>query len=160
MYSTFTGRSCPALLGLALVFSAFACGGANRQAADPPPTAQQGSAATASQQVEEGKKLYTDHCSGCHGTSGQGTAKAPPVVGKDALPLNPPPGRKFRKNQFHTVQDVFDFVKANMPPAGNGPKLTDNQYWDVLAFDLKANGVDLGGKKVDAATAPSIVLHP
>jgi S-disulfanyl-L-cysteine oxidoreductase SoxD len=151
-------RSLPALLGLALISSALACGGGNRQPAGMPSTAQHGSAATPADQIEQGKTAYTQYCSGCHGASGQGTQKAPAVVGKDALPLDPRPEQKLRKNQFHTMQDVFDFTKANMPPTG--PKLSDEQYWNILAFALKANGVDLAGKKLDATTAPSVVLHP
>lgn len=158
MHHIFTLRSLLALFGLALISSALACGGGNRQPGETPSTAQQGAAATAAEQIEQGKKAYTQDCSGCHGASGQGTQKAPAVVGKDALPLNPRPEQKLRKNQFHTMQDVFDFTKANMPPTG--PKLSDEQYWNILAFALKANGVDLAGKKLDATTAPSVVLHP
>ena len=84
---------------------------------------------------------------------------APAVVGKTALPLDPPAGSKFRKNQFHTAQDVYDFVKKTMPPDNPG-SLTDEQYAAIIAFDLKANGVDMTGKKVDSSTLSSFVLHP
>lgn len=104
------------------------------------------------------QQLYSQNCAGCHGAAGTG-GKAPPVVGKDALPLNPPATAKFRKTQFHTIKDIFDFVKANMPPNAPG-KLTDQEYWAILAFDLKANGVDLAGKKLDSSSAPAVVLHP
>jgi hypothetical protein len=57
------------------------------------------------------------------------------------------------------IEDIFDFVKANMPPNSPG-KLSDQEYWAILAFDLKANGVDLAGKKLDATSAPGVVLHP
>jgi mono/diheme cytochrome c family protein len=127
-----------------------ACGGGN-EANAPHPT----------DQVAWGQELYGKHCASCHGDQGAGTGKAPPVVGvgKGALPLDPPPAARFRKTQFHTAKDVFDFVKANMP-AGKGGSLTDEQYAAILAFDLKANGVDLGGKQVDATSASSFVIHP
>jgi mono/diheme cytochrome c family protein len=108
-------------------------------------------------QVAWGQDLYGKHCASCHGDHGQGGG-APAVVGKDALPLDNP-SAKFRKGQFHTAKDVFDFVKANMPP-NKGGSLTDDEYAAILAFDLKANGVDLAGKHVDATTAASFVLHP
>ncbi len=94
-------------------------------------------------QVADGGKLYGQHCANCHGDSGQG-AKAPRVVGlaQGALPLDPPADRKYRKGKFVTVADVADFVVANMPP-GKGGSLPADQYWDILAFDLHANGVDL-----------------
>ena len=52
-------------------------------------------AADAKSQAARGATLYADHCGSCHGESGQGTpGGAPPVVGKDALPLDPPASAK------------------------------------------------------------------
>ena len=95
-------------------------------------------------QVADGGKLYGQYCANCHGDSGQGGPKAPRVVGlaQGALPLDPPADRKYRKGKFVTVADVADFVVANMPP-GKGGSLPADQYWDILAFDLHANGIDL-----------------
>jgi hypothetical protein len=73
-----------------------------------------------------------------------------------ALPLDPRPGSK-RAVEFKTVADVGAWVKANMPPKSAGT-LSDDQYWAILAFDLKANGIDLGGKKLDAALAQTLVI--
>jgi len=109
-------------------------------------------------QAAEGAKLYKKHCAKCHGDAGQGTKKAPPVVGKEALPLDPPAGAKVRKTQFHTAQDVAAFVAEKMPANKPGSLKTD-QYYDILAFDLKANGVDVSGKKIDPTTAAEIKLH-
>jgi len=109
-------------------------------------------------QAAEGAKLYKKHCAKCHGDAGQGTKKAPPVVGKEALPLDPPAGAKVRKTQFHTAQDVAAFVAEKMP-ANKPASLTTDQYYDILAFDLKANGVDVSGKKIDPTTAAEIKLH-
>jgi cytochrome c len=109
-------------------------------------------------QAEEGGKLFAKHCAKCHGKAGEGTKKAPPVVGKDALPLDPRPTAKLRKTQFHTAQDVAQFVATNMP--ANRPRsLTADQYYAILAFDLKANGVDITGKEIDPTTAAEIKLH-
>ena len=115
-------------------------------------------AAANTDQAAEGGKLYAKHCARCHGDAGQGTKKAPPVVGKEALPLDPPAGAKVRKDQFHTAQDVAAFVAAKMP-ANKPGSLTADQYYDILAFDLKANGVDVSGKKIDPTTAAEIKLH-
>ena len=137
---------CLALGGLA------GCGGGN---------AQGGGAATPAgggDQVAQGQQLFGAKCATCHGAHGN-DGKAPPLVGPNALPLDPPATAKFRKTQFHTAKDVYDFVKANMPPDAAGT-LSDDETAAIIAFDLKANGVDLGGKKVDATTASSFVLHP
>ncbi|MFL5305034.1 MAG: c-type cytochrome [Polyangia bacterium] len=132
--------------GLAL---AAAAGCATSSDAAPPPTSNAASAPAAApatsfaEQVAEGQKVYGAQCANCHGAAGQG-AKAPRVVGlkEGALPLDPPADRKYRKNKFVTVSDVADFVVPNMPP-GKGGSLPADQYWDVLAFDLHANGIDL-----------------
>jgi cytochrome c len=100
-------------------------------------------------------------CASCHGASGEGGKEAPRVVGvnQGALPLDPPPGAKFRKNQFHTAADIASFVVKNMPADAPG-SLSEPQYWAILAFDLKANGVELGSKHLDGTTAASVVIHP
>lgn len=112
------------------------------------------------EQAAEGQKLYGAHCASCHGASGEGKT-APAVVGvaKGALPLDPPPTAKVRKTQFKTAADIAAFVVKNMPADAPG-SLVEEQYWDILAFDLKANGVDLGSKKLDAASAAEVVIHP
>ena len=85
-------------------------------------------AAAAAAQAERGGQLYGKHCATCHGDAGQGTKKAPPVVGKDALPLDPRPTQKVRKTQFRTAADVADFVVKNMP--GNKPgSLSADEYF-------------------------------
>jgi cytochrome c len=126
-----------------------ACGGGAQDTSPshPAPTADQ---------VATGQSLYGENCASCHGASGEGKDKAPMVVGKGALPLDPRPGSK-RTAQFKTVADVATFVKASMPPNAPG-SLTEEQYWAILAFDLKANGIDLGGKKLDGALATTLVI--
>ncbi|HKP58281.1 MAG TPA: c-type cytochrome [Polyangiales bacterium] len=102
---------------------------------------------TFAEQVELGMDVYVDHCAKCHGDAGQGTDKAPRVVGlnEGALPLDPPASRQKRKEQFVTVADVANFVVANMP--GDDPgSLSTEEYLAVLAFDLKANGITLDKK--------------
>src|SRR5215204_6533226 len=74
------------------------------KSAPAPATPAGGGTATA--QIEQGKQLYVDKCSKCHGDGGQGTDKGPPVVGKDAFPQSPRPGAK-RDVEFHTAADVF-----------------------------------------------------
>jgi cytochrome c len=109
------------------------------------------------QQVELGQKVYTEQCASCHGASGSG-GKAPAVVGisKGALPLNPPATSKYRKTQFKTVADIAEFVTKSMPPNAPG-SLSAEQYWAALAFDLKANGINLD-KKLDANLAATLTV--
>jgi mono/diheme cytochrome c family protein len=113
--------------------------------------------ATFAEQVTLGQKLYGAQCAGCHGNSGEGTKDGPAVVGLDkgALPLEPASTAKYRKTQFKTVADIADFVVKSMPPKAPG-SLSGEEYLAILAFDLKANGIDLGDKKLDLELAKTL----
>src|SRR5512144_3423581 len=65
-----------------------------------------GGATTATAQIDQGKQLYVEHCAKCHGDAGQGSDKAPPVVGNEAFPQSARPGVD-RDATFHTAADVF-----------------------------------------------------
>jgi cytochrome c len=143
-----------------LAMSGLGCGGA-KSAGPTGPTAETTTASASDDgevQASRGATLYAANCASCHGDGGEGSAKSPPVVGKDALPLDPRPTQKYRKEQFHTALDVAQFVVKTMPP-GDAAKLKESEYWDILAFDLKANGVDVKGKHIDATSAANIKLH-
>jgi len=143
---------------VATLLLALSCGGGETP---PPATAAEaatvapevGPPATFAEQVTLGRTLYAENCAKCHGDNGEGTKGAPAVVGLDkgALPLDPPESRQYRKSKFETVADVADFVVKNMPPNKAGT-LTAEQYYAILAFDLKANGIELD-KKLDGDVA-------
>lgn len=122
-----------------------------------PPRAPEPAAGTVAAQIDQGKQLYVEKCARCHGDAGQGSAKAPPVVGKDAFPEKPRSGAK-RDVDFHTAADVFAWTSKNMPGGAPG-SLSTEQYLAIFAFDLTANGVKLD-KPLDAPAAQAIVLHP
>ncbi|CAN5856373.1 hypothetical protein BH11MYX2_BH11MYX2_02780 [soil metagenome] len=108
-------------------------------------------------QIEKGKGLYVAKCASCHGDGGQGTDKAPPVVGAAAFPLDPRPGAK-RDVQFHTAADIFAWTTKHMPADAPGSLSTD-EYLAIFAFDLTANKVELKAP-LDGPSAQAIVLHP
>jgi len=112
---------------------------------------------TFADQVARGGALYGANCAKCHGDAGQGTDKGPAVVGEGVLPLDPPAAARHRKVQFRTALDVFLWVKETMPADAPG-SLTDAQYVEILAFDLKANGVELK-TPLDAEVAKGLALH-
>jgi cytochrome c len=100
--------------------------------------------ATFDEQVALGEMGFAEYCAKCHGDMGQGTDIAPRLVGLDqgALPLDPPASRKIRTEQFVTVGDVANFAVVNMPADAPG-SLSTQEYLNILAFDIKANGVTL-----------------
>jgi cytochrome c len=110
-------------------------------------------------QVSRGQPLFEEHCAACHGTSGEGTAKAPRLVGlsQGALPLHPRPGQRLRRTEFRTAGDVAAFVMQNMPLRAPG-SLPEEDYLDILAFALKANGIDLGERRLDPGVAAQLTI--
>jgi cytochrome c len=109
-------------------------------------------------QVARGAEVFADSCAECHGKSGQGTKKAPALVGASALPLEPRPDSK-RTARFQSAADVAGFATANMPPeAEERAELSEANYWDVLAFALSANGLTREAT-VGPHNAASIRLH-
>jgi cytochrome c len=145
-----------ALLALLLLTSfSVSLSACQKDAANATTAAAPKSALTA--QIEQGTGLYVANCAKCHGDSGQGTDKAPPVVGKDAFPLHPRAGAK-RDVDFRTAADVFAWATVHMP--GDAPAtLSTDEYLAIFAFDLTANGVKLMAP-LDGAAAQAIVLHP
>ncbi len=114
--------------------------------------------ATFQAQVELGMTAYGSNCARCHGASGEGSDLGPAVVGPGTLPLDPPPTRVARKNQFRTALDVFEFASVNMPADAPGTVETQTLI-NILAFDLFANGVMLE-EPLSAANAGDIVINP
>jgi cytochrome c len=130
--------------------------------ASPAPSGKAGTAFA--DQAARGQQLFAQQCAECHGASGEGgktkSGKAvPKLVGltAGALPENPPATAKVRKTPFKTVGDVATFVQKFMPQDAPG-SLTQQQVYDVLAFDLKANGIDLKDKQLDAQSATTMEI--
>jgi mono/diheme cytochrome c family protein len=71
----------------------------------------------------------------------------------------PPSGSD--RGTFMTGQDVFDYVKSEMPlPKKKVGTLSDQQYWDVVGYLLAASGrkVPEGGLSPD--NAASVQVNP
>jgi cytochrome c len=116
------------------------------------------------EQVEAGQHLFAEHCAKCHGASGEGNLRknAPRLVGVaqgEALPLEPAAASKVRKSEFRTAADVERFVREHMPADAPG-SLTEDQYWALVAFTLKENGIDLGKEHLDSTLGSGVLLHP
>lgn len=119
---------------------------------------------TVQAQITYGTAVYAKNYSDCHGGSGQGTNRAPALVGPSAL------------GDFRTAMDVAVLVTENMPPQRTNPpesvkryfwnslsterpELASRDFWAVLAFALVANEVALD-EPVGPHNADGIVLNP
>jgi cytochrome c len=110
-------------------------------------------------QAGRGGEIFAETCAGCHGEQGEGIEGRPAVMGDKALPRDPPDGAKARTSKFETALDVFTFIKSDMPPIAPG-SLSDEQYWALVAFQLKTSGVKLGAGDLSEANAASMKLRP
>jgi len=109
-----------------------------------------------------GRMVYEQHCSGCHGTGGQGLINQedplggyyyPPLWGSDSY--NTGAG-------MHRLIVAAEFIKKNMPPAD--PRLSVEQAFDAAAFiesqkrpvepDTAADYPDRSLKPVDVSYPP------
>lgn len=130
-------------------------------------------------QVERGAEIYRLVCSTCHGDRGQGLTReylaTVPVEERNCWQSkchaanHPPDGFTLPRgipgivgnsltNRFPTALDLYAFIRANMPWHAPGTML-DQEYWEVTAFVLTLNGVDLQGKALGPASAPGIHLQ-
>jgi mono/diheme cytochrome c family protein len=89
-------------------------------------------------QADRGGAGFAGRCANCHGASLAGTGEAPALVGPQLL------------SDFDglTLGDLFDRIRTTMPQDNPG-SLTRDQYADILAFVLKANGLPSGAKELD-----------
>jgi cytochrome c len=87
-----------------------------------------GSGAPGSQaeQVAAGQEVYAAECAQCHGDQGQG-GTGPGLVGS---------GKRIASYQDTTR--LYDYVSRTMPFDEPG-SLTEQQYWDVIAYLLGEN---------------------
>jgi mono/diheme cytochrome c family protein len=145
------------LISIVVGAAAAACGGSARHEPDQP-TGPAPAPVSNDELVARGGQLYGKYCAKCHGDAGQGTDKGPAVVGAGALPKDPRAGAK-RDVPFSTAYDVGAWAMKHMPADKPGSLATD-EYLAILAFDLKANGVDLGAEPLTLDRLHAIVLHP
>lgn len=130
-------------------------------------------------QADQGGQVYYLVCMVCHGDQGQGLTPQwiADSVGMGPLscysakchgPHHPPDGFVLPRNippvrtpgiraSFKTAWDLYEFIHARMPyqaPAS----LKDDQYWQVTAFIMRINGIDLGNFTLNAANAKQVIL--
>jgi cytochrome c len=103
------------------------------------------------QQADEGHKSYAMNCASCHRADLSG-GNAPALTGET---FNTNWGR-------HTVAELYAYVKGMMPYCDGG-SLGNQEYADIIAYILSANGAKAGnqdltpnsGEKISDIIAPA-----
>lgn len=126
---------CRPFLYFALALAA--SGTAAAQAPQLPPVAP---AAFTAAQADAGSALYSQTCSGCHGTDFQGSGDAPPLAGDDFM------------LQWHSkpVSDLIDRIRQTMPPTSPG-SLTRTDAQNAAAYILQQNGAKPGAEPLTSS---------
>ncbi len=98
-------------------------------------------------QADAGRAAYLSHCASCHLPELGGRNEAPELAGPNFI----------RAWGARTTSDLFAFIRATMPPGDRG-NLGDENYVNLVAFLLSANGARAGSQPLTAADR--VVLGP
>ncbi|MFF5204778.1 c-type cytochrome [Streptosporangium sp. NPDC000396] len=136
------------LLALALVGGVYTLVASTNQRADA------SIASGRADDVAEGKKLFQQSCSSCHGLNAEGTAQGPSLVGVGAaavdfqvssgrMPMSNPGAQAPRKPPAHWVNDkTIGQLAAYIQSLGGGPTIPSDEQVDPAKGD-KAKGGEL-----------------
>jgi ubiquinol-cytochrome c reductase cytochrome c subunit len=135
------------LAGIGVMYASFTSTGGPASAADP---------GVASQSVAQGKYLFSQSCSSCHGIAAQGTSQAPSLIGAGAaavdfqmstgrMPAKEQGPEMDRKPQREFSQKQIYEIASYIASLGGGPAIPP-------ASQVSANGANIGlGQQLFAA---------
>ncbi|WP_316233702.1 cytochrome c [Bradyrhizobium sp. SZCCHNPS2010] len=105
--------------------------------------------------VAEGRALFAEACSACHGDKGQGSAADVLVGGRGTLATAKP--IKTIGSFWPYAPTIFDYVNRAMP--FNAPQsLTPDQVYSVTAYLLFLNGIVPEDTTLDAASLAKVEM--
>ncbi|MBX7198130.1 MAG: cytochrome c [Rhodospirillaceae bacterium] len=105
--------------------------------------------------AKEGKQVFADKCSYCHGSEGQGQPADRLVGGQGTLTSDAPV--KTVGSYWPYATTLFDFVRRAMPL--NEPQtLTSDEVYAVSAYILAANGIIKNSEVMNAKTLPKVKM--
>ena len=107
-------------------------------------------AATSATQVEEGKQLFLEGCSSCHGTGAQGSSDGPSLIGVGAaavdfqvasgrMPMNGPGIQAVARDPQYN-EDEIAALAAYVASLGAGPAIPSDEMVDSTGADLAMGG--------------------
>ncbi|MBU6212990.1 MAG: c-type cytochrome [Actinomycetales bacterium] len=138
------------------------------------------SAAASAEQIELGKRLFTEGCSSCHGLAGQGGSSGPSLIGVGAaavdfqvgtgrMPMAQADTQAMRKPPVYN-QEQIDALAAYVASFGAGPGVPDPSQYDFSNANVARGGeiyrlncsqchnyAGKGGALSDGKYAPSVM---
>lgn len=105
--------------------------------------------------VKQGKEIFFEKCSYCHGAEGQGDAADRLVGGQGTLTTDKPV--KTVGSYWPYATTLFDFIRRAMPL--NEPEtLTNDQVYAVAAYILAMNKIIPEKTAMDAKSLPKVKM--
>lgn len=105
--------------------------------------------------AREGRAIYAEKCSSCHGEKGEG-ATAEELVGEPTPPAPDNPSRAIG-SYWPFATTIFDFVRRSMPPS-TPVSLSSDQLYAVTAFLLAANKIIAESDEMNAELLPKVKM--
>src|SRR5215471_12613251 len=96
-------------------------------------------------QADAGRAAYLSHCASCHRPDLGGRNDAAELAGSNFV----------RAWGARTTSDLLTFIRTTMPP-GNRGNLGDENYVNLVAFLLSANGARAGNQPLTASARVTI----
>ncbi|MCK1288477.1 cytochrome c [Bradyrhizobium sp. 44] len=103
--------------------------------------------------VAQGKQVFADNCTACHGDNGQGGIKDRLAGGQGTLASSAPV--KTVGSFWPYATTLYDYIHRAMPYPTPGSLSTDDTY-AVTAYILSLNGIVPPDGKVDKDSLPKI----
>ena len=105
--------------------------------------------------AKQGKEIFFEKCSYCHGSEGQGDAADRLVGGQGTLATDKP--MKTVGSYWPYATTLFDFIRRAMPL--NEPQtLTNDQVYAVSAYILAMNKIIPEKTPMDAKSLPKVKM--
>jgi mono/diheme cytochrome c family protein len=103
--------------------------------------AQQDTGPFTAKQAAQGHTDYSAACASCHHENLSGGGEAPSLAG----------GNFLKSWGSRSTRELYDYIQSAMP-LGKGGSLSNQTYENIVAFLLRANGANPGGKPFTADT--------
>lgn len=100
--------------------------------------------------VDNGRRLYLEHCTACHGAGGLGDGPLAASLPKPPANLSAP------HTALHTVGDMYWWLRHGIPQNGMpglGDRLSEDDRWDLINF-LRAFSQGFESRILRAAVVP------
>ena len=105
--------------------------------------------------VAQGKQVFSDYCSACHGENGQGGIKDRLAGGQGTLASSMPV--KTVGSFWPYATTLFDYVKRAMPFNAPG-SLSDDDVYSVVAYVLSEAKIIKTTDTMDAKSLPKVAM--